>query len=69
MYICVCNAVTDSDVRTAVDDGVRNLKQLRKATGCANTCGRCEEMAITTLEDMLAEKMEIQSLFPIMQTA
>ena len=50
MYICFCNAVTDSDIRVAVDGGVRNLKQLGKATGCSIACGCCKEMAVEVLE-------------------
>lgn len=69
MYICVCNAVTDSDIRTAVDGGVRNLKQLGKATGCGNGCGCCKEMAVSVLECALAEKSETQSLFSVLQPA
>jgi len=69
MYICVCNAVTDSDIHTAVDGGVRNLKQLRKATGCGSTCGCCKEKADEVLALALTEKMVAQSLLPVMQLA
>ena len=27
MYVCVCNAVTESQVLRAVEEGVRNLRQ------------------------------------------
>ncbi len=69
MYICVCNAVTDSDIRSAVNGGVRNLKQLRKATGCSSTCGCCKELAVEVLEQALTDKMEAQSLLSMMQLA
>ena len=67
MYVCVCNAVTDSDIRSAVDDGVRNLKQLKRATGCASTCGCCKDEAIGVLRHALAEKWEVRNLIPVMQ--
>ena len=69
MYVCVCNAVTDSDIRDAVEDGVRNLKQLRRTTGCASTCGCCKEMAVETLQQALTEKRVTESLLPVMQLA
>jgi bacterioferritin-associated ferredoxin len=69
MYVCVCNAVTDSDIRIAVDSGVRNLKQLGKATGCGSSCGCCKEMAVDVLEQALTEKMEASCLFPVLQLA
>ncbi|GMR15231.1 MAG: hypothetical protein BMS9Abin30_0855 [Gammaproteobacteria bacterium] len=69
MYICFCNAVTDSDIRTAVEGGVRNLKQLGKATGCSSACGSCKEIAVEVLEKALTEKTQAQSLLPMMQLA
>ena len=68
MYVCVCNAVTDSDIRQAVDDGVRSLKQLKRNTGCSSTCGCCREVASEVLQQALAEKREASTLLPLMQT-
>lgn len=69
MYICVCNAVTDSDIRKAVDGGVRNLKQLRQATNCGTRCGSCTKMSIEVLQQALSEKRASKNLLPIMQLA
>jgi bacterioferritin-associated ferredoxin len=69
MYVCICNAVTDSDIRKAVDDGVRNLKQLRQATDCGATCGSCREMTVEVLQQALTSKRESPGLLPILQLA
>ncbi len=69
MYVCVCNAVTDSDIHAAVDGGVRNFKQLRKMTGCSSTCGCCKELAVEVFEQALTNKMEAKNLLPVMQLA
>ena len=69
MYVCVCNAVTDSDIRNAVIDGVHNLSQLRQETGCGSNCGSCNEMAVEVLQQALAEKRESRNLLPVMQFA
>jgi len=42
VYICVCNAVTDREIRQAAALGVTSLQQLKDALGVATCCGRCE---------------------------
>jgi len=69
MYVCVCNAVTDSDIRNAVDDGVSSLKQLKRTTGCTSSCGCCREEATAVLQRALARRRESRSLSSLMQTA
>ena len=69
MYVCVCNAVTDSDIRNAVDEGVRNMKQLKRTTGCGSACGCCQDMATDLLQQALGEKWEIPKLLPVLQMA
>lgn len=69
MYVCICNAITDSDIQNAVDDGVRNLKQLSRLTGCAVTCGCCKEMAVEVLQQAVAEKREQSISLPVLQMA
>ena len=50
MYVCVCNAVTENQIREAVKAGARNLGDLRLATGCATNCGQCTPLAVALLE-------------------
>jgi len=69
MYVCVCNAVSDSDIRNAVDEGVRNLRQLKRTTGCGSTCGCCQVMAADLLQQALSEKRKSPNLLPVMQIA
>ncbi|TNY25949.1 (2Fe-2S)-binding protein [Fulvimonas soli] len=45
MYICLCNAVTDHDIRRAVADGTRSFAELQGRTGCSDCCGTCESEA------------------------
>lgn len=56
MYVCICNAVTDSDIRRAVDNGVRNIRQLKMETGCSTNCGSCEMTAREILDETLRER-------------
>lgn len=54
MYICICNAVTESKIRQAVTDGARSLRDVSGRTGCSTQCGRCVGLAREVLDDALA---------------
>jgi bacterioferritin-associated ferredoxin len=45
MYVCVCNAVTDSQIREAAQGGARTLRDLRQQLGVTRDCGRCASCA------------------------
>lgn len=45
MYVCICHAVTDSQIREAVAAGHDSLKSLRTHLGVASECGRCARCA------------------------
>ena len=51
MYVCVCNAVTDKQIRRAAAKGVDNLYELREALGVASNCGSCADMAESILDE------------------
>ena len=41
MYVCICRAVTDREIREAARDGARSVRDLRNRLGVASGCGRC----------------------------
>jgi|GEM_PF-643222 len=45
MYICVCNAVTERQVRACVAAGARTLGDLQFELGVASCCGCCAQTA------------------------
>lgn len=56
MYVCLCNSVTDRDIRCMVlHHGVTTMRQLRQETGVSNQCGRCSRCANEVLQEALAE--------------
>jgi len=55
MYICMCNAVTDSDIRRAAADGVTSFAELQARTGCSDCCGCCEQEARASLGKALGQ--------------
>jgi bacterioferritin-associated ferredoxin len=54
MYICLCNAITDREVRAAVSLGARSLEDLQSTLGVATCCRRCTGCAQAVLADALA---------------
>jgi bacterioferritin-associated ferredoxin len=56
MYVCICNAVTESDIHSAVQDGVRDIDQLAHQTGCSTGCGCCAELAGEVLTEAMREQ-------------
>ena len=51
MYICICNAITDKQIRRAAASGVDNLYELRERLGVASTCGSCADQAQSILSE------------------
>jgi bacterioferritin-associated ferredoxin len=49
MYVCVCNAITERQVRAAVDAGAATLDDLRFELGVATCCGCCADTAVEYL--------------------
>ncbi len=41
MYVCLCNAVTDHDIRAAVRRGAERMSDLRRELGVSADCGKC----------------------------
>lgn len=41
MYICICNQVTETQLRDEIERGATTVRQLREAVGVTNQCGKC----------------------------
>lgn len=54
MFICICNKVTDSQIRDACAQGASSVDCLKNRLKVATCCGRCEDCARGVLEDALA---------------
>ena len=55
MYICLCKAVTDNDIRFAVESGCTSLRRLSAELGVATSCGRCKQDACRVIREHKAE--------------
>jgi bacterioferritin-associated ferredoxin len=56
MYICICHAVTDSAIHTAVSAGASSFRDLSGATGCGTQCGGCVAQAREVMNEALTDQ-------------
>jgi bacterioferritin-associated ferredoxin len=45
MYVCICNALTDTEIAEATRLGARTVKDAYAALGVEINCGQCSCMA------------------------
>ncbi|HET7266816.1 MAG TPA: (2Fe-2S)-binding protein [Oleiagrimonas sp.] len=62
MYVCICQSVTEDDIRQAAADGVRDFAELQACTGCSTGCGCCEAEARRMLREA---RRELRLALPI----
>jgi bacterioferritin-associated ferredoxin len=51
MYTCICNNVTEREIRGAVNLGSVTLGDLRRDLGVGSCCGKCEPDARRILRE------------------
>ena len=51
MYLCLCNALTDTDVRHAVQEGACRPREVYAACGCRAQCGGCTRTILGMVRD------------------
>jgi bacterioferritin-associated ferredoxin len=62
VYVCICNGVTERDIREAADAGCRSVAALTMRTGCGANCGSCIDMAAEVLEQARAVPLPLPLL-------
>lgn len=55
MYICICNAITEREIRHAVELGCTSYKKLHNELGVGTCCGKCKKDATRVVKDHVAE--------------
>lgn len=56
MYICICNGVTDRQIREAAEAGCASVAELTMRTGAGANCGSCLGLAAELLEETRARR-------------
>jgi bacterioferritin-associated ferredoxin len=59
MYVCICNAITDRQIREAARSGAGSLWALQQELGVSSNCGNCRHAAMDILREEIASCEEI----------
>ena len=54
MYVCLCNGVTEREIRNTAEAGCRSIAELTMRTGCGAGCGSCLPTAAGIIDDVHA---------------
>jgi bacterioferritin-associated ferredoxin len=68
LYVCICNGITDHDIRAAAEAGCGSLSELTMRTGVGACCGTCMETAGALLEAYRPAAAGVVAL-PVLQRA
>ena len=67
MYVCVCNGITDRQIREVAAAGCRSVAELTMRTGAGAGCGSCLELAAQLLDE--AHSTNALPVLPILSQA
>ena len=62
MYICICKAVTDTQIKHAIDNGVCTRRQLFHCFGVGSDCGKCNKYVKELLDDHMQQQPIMQAV-------
>lgn len=51
MYVCLCQAVKETEVRQALANGAEDVEELAERLGVGTGCGSCREFAQTLIDE------------------
>ncbi|MEL0612805.1 (2Fe-2S)-binding protein [Marinomonas arenicola] len=60
MYVCLCNGVTDGQIKQSIQEGATTMKALYQETNLGSQCGKCCQCAKKILNDELLQIAETQ---------
>jgi bacterioferritin-associated ferredoxin len=61
MYVCICNNVTETDIKEAVSAGASSFGCLKRQLGVSTCCGQCAERASGYLKTVLPRAARMSS--------
>ena len=62
MIVCVCNNISDREIRQAIDSGLDSMAELRRNLGVATCCGKCHTCAREVLSEHSAATASAREL-------
>ncbi len=64
MYLCICKAVSDQQIRQAIREGVRTVGEISTRFGAGTECGKCLESISEYVDACLAAPPAASDLAP-----
>jgi bacterioferritin-associated ferredoxin len=58
MIVCVCNNISDREIRQAVDLGISSMPELHRELGVGTCCRKCVSYAREVLNEHLDGKVQ-----------
>jgi bacterioferritin-associated ferredoxin len=55
MYVCLCQGVTDGQIREAIMEGCCSYREVRETLNVASKCGKCACLAKQVVRETLTE--------------
>ncbi len=57
MYVCLCKAVTDRQIRETISEGATTFAEIRRQLGVATQCGKCCQQAKSIVETAVNKQL------------
>jgi bacterioferritin-associated ferredoxin len=54
VFVCLCKGITDSQIKTCVNNGATTVKHVRRELGVASQCCKCLPEARAIINQQLA---------------
>lgn len=51
MFVCICHAVTEDELTSAIDDGAQTVAAVSTATDAGTSCGTCHDRIDELIEE------------------
>ncbi len=61
MYVCLCQGITDKQIRAAVASGATTLEAVQHTLGVGSQCGQCGDLA----GEIVSESLENRDQSPV----
>jgi bacterioferritin-associated ferredoxin len=61
MYVCLCQGVTDGQIRDAIYQGCCSYRDIRETLGVASQCGKCACVAKQVVRETLSDLQASQT--------
>jgi len=62
MIVCVCNNISDREIRQAVELGLGSMSELYKELGVGTCCGKCVSYAREVMNEHLESRSTVTEL-------